>query len=208
MVGNAVPARQLAPSSSTPAVGRDVMQMFRVVGGSMTPALAAGDLVAAEACHGAELRDGDLVVMQDHAANLDAEAVDGEQVLVVHRLLGKLATEEGYLLRTRGDNRLADDRLWTERELVGKVARTWRSSETGYRLQPEGPGRNRWHAALGRTEDRALRVAHVARVRLLGRRAVPGTALLARAIHGVVHLGHLLLNETARPADSESRAPV
>jgi hypothetical protein len=170
--------------------------VFRVHGGSMEPSLAADDLLEAEACAVADLRDGDIVITQERCSRSGC-VEGGALAFVVHRLLGRSWGQAGWLLRTRGDNRLSDDRTWTEHEFVGRVAHVWRRSGVGYCSLPMDARRNRWHAVFGRVEARCMWTARRVKLHLWGSRALPGAARLARAIHGVIRSGHALLHATA-----------
>lgn len=177
--------------------------LCRVSGGSMEPALRAADLVQAEACDVATLRAGDLVVMQGRVGS----GGGATNSAIVHRLVEARRDRDGFRLRTKGDNRLVDDGIWTESDLVGRVVRIWRGTSTGYHLVATSPQRNRWHAGLARAESRAWAMARTVKHRLFGRRPLGGTRHLARALHGLVRIGHLLLQATATRHAPEGQRP-
>ena len=181
----------MTPASTL--IGRGAV--YRVSGSSMEPTLNAADLLLAEPCDVAALLPGDLVVMQGRRGQGGHTGTAAPAV--VHRLVDKLGAEDGFRLRTRGDNRLMDDGIWAEEELVGRVACVWRRSPAGYLSLAVDPRRNRWHAVLARAESRAWAVARDAKRRLLGARSLRAAPRLARVLHGLVWTGHRLLQVTA-----------
>jgi signal peptidase I len=89
-----------------------------VAGGSMCPAIADGQVVRVRKVPAASLREGHVVAL----------ARPGHAI-VVHRITGIRYQEKQMLVRTMGDNCLADDGWSEEAELLGRVC-----------CVPEGPG--------------------------------------------------------------------
>jgi signal peptidase I len=174
-------------------------RLYRVRGSSMEPALRAADLLLADACDVAGLRPGDLVVMSSSRQGGSCAAP------IVHRLVEARRGEDGLHLRTRGDNRMTDDRIWTEDEVVGRVARAWRQSSAGYRSLAIDARANRWHAALARAEGQAWAVMRAAKWRFLGARSLVAAPLFARLLHGFVRAGHGLVRATVTGGAPDGR---
>ncbi|MBP1663810.1 MAG: transporter related protein, partial [Bacteroidetes bacterium] len=91
---------------------------IRVSGFSMYPVLQEGDICYVEKCNTEELKKGDIIVFRD-----------GKQ-LIAHRLLHIQKTDNGYLLKTRGDNNRFDDNPFTDDFLSGKLVRYQRNNKT------------------------------------------------------------------------------
>jgi signal peptidase I len=81
---------------------------FGVVSRSMSPLIEVGDLVRIAAVEPTEVHIGDVVALQV-----------GQEV-VVHRIIGKRWSEQGLLLRHRGDAGLGSSEV-AARDLIGKV---------------------------------------------------------------------------------------
>ena len=91
---------------------------IRVSGFSMYPVLQEGDICFVEKCSTEELKRGDIIVFRD-----------GKK-LIAHRLLHIQKTDNGYLLKTRGDNNRFDDNPFTDEFLTGKLVRYQRNNKT------------------------------------------------------------------------------
>jgi signal peptidase I len=81
----------------------------RLHGDSMWPTIPEGSLVRVERLPISGIRLGDVVVWQQGNA------------LVAHRVVQKIRSDEGWQLRTRGDNCAHSDRLLLPRAVLGRV---------------------------------------------------------------------------------------
>ena len=92
---------------------------FRVVTGSMEPAIRVGETILSHKTPPSELRVGDIVCFRTSIAEIRGS-------IVTHRIRGIYLGEDGlYYLETQGDaNLAADPFLVPETELVGRVVWT------------------------------------------------------------------------------------
>lgn len=165
----------------------------RVEGHSMEPTLLPEDILVAECCDGVSLHDGDLVVMRNSLPASQA----GVEAPIVHRLLGKRLAHEkdGFILRTRGDNLLlCDETTWTQDHCAGKVTCLLRRTATGYQSVLMHARMNRWHASLGRFEERLYLNLRSLKRRLIGSRAPALSCLIVRTVHGLTRKAHMRLH--------------
>jgi signal peptidase len=84
-----------------------------VLSGSMTPALAVGDVVVVRPVAPEELRAGDIVTFQPRS---------GDPTLVTHRIVSlREHPQRGVMLVTRGDANGADDSEIVAAQVMGRV---------------------------------------------------------------------------------------
>jgi len=130
----------------------------------MAPLIAAGDEVIVEAAKPAELRAGDVVVL------------DAGGGLLMHRLLAW----QGGRLVTRGDGTVAPDRPWPPEQLLGRVRAVLKADGQQIELPPGSAPvglRLLWQAEL-----MAYRLARAVKRCLLGNRPCRCSAAVARLI--------------------------
>ena len=103
---------------------------FIVLTGSMEPNIKTGDLVLVKEVDIEQLKEGDIIAFR-HTE---------EDVVLIHRIVGKETQEEKIILRTKGDNNQTEDKnnvnceniegIYLMRfEKIGKIAMFIRSQE-------------------------------------------------------------------------------
>ena len=134
---------------------------LRVSSNSMAPSIKAGDEVIVEAAKPAELRIGDVVVLNANGG------------LLMHRLLAR----QGKRLVTRGDSMAAPDRPWTPEQLLGRVRTVLRADGRQIELRLDcAPMALRF---LWQGELLAYRLARAVKRWLLGERPSRWSAIVA-----------------------------
>jgi signal peptidase len=83
------------------------------VGMSMFPFIRNKDKVVVVDCHKETLKCGDLILFQS----------DGNNTTVVHRLMRRIKSNDGYLLITKGDARIRYDMPINSGMVIGKIAK-------------------------------------------------------------------------------------
>ncbi len=151
---------------------------FRVISGSMSPLIAAGDEIVVERAGADRLRRGDIVLY----------TVGG--TFHTHRLLARRRHGGAILLMTKGDAALNPDQPWREELLLGKVVAIKRRDRT---IDLEGGkwrAMNRLLGVLAVLQVAAFRAARRVKVAIIGRcpelvegnRRTRWAPLLARAV--------------------------
>ena len=143
---------------------------FRVISGSMSPLIAAGDEIVVEQASADRLRRGDIVLYTVGGA------------FHTHRLLARRRHGGATLLVTKGDAALNPDQPWREEQLLGKVAAIKRGDRT---IDLEGGkwrAMNRLLGVLPALQVAASRAARRVKMVIIGTRRTRWTPLVARAI--------------------------
>ena len=92
---------------------------FRAYGGSMRPFIKSGDILRITHSDINSVHIGDIVAHRDL-----------EQRLVIHRVLNRIQTDKGIMLKTKGDAQFRGRMPVFESQLIGKVIAIKRKNHT------------------------------------------------------------------------------
>lgn len=131
-------------------MSKGTIPFLTVTSNSMSPLLRQGDEVGLKSVRTSELRDGDVLVLQQQ---------DG---FMTHRFWGTLQKKGQTMLLTRGDRVQHFDQPWEAKQLVGRVVVRRRGQKLLWLDRGHGRRLNGWLARLARWENRLFSGSHPA----------------------------------------------